>query len=124
MIGHSIGEYVAACLAGVFSLEDALRLVAARGRLMDEMPAGSDAGGAAVRSARRSRFLDARHLPGGGQRAGARACSPVRPRRSTAWRRELSREATATARRLHTSHAFHSRMMDPVVSAFVERVQR
>ena len=41
LIGHGVGEYVAACLAGVFILRDALRVIAVRGRMIEEMPAGA-----------------------------------------------------------------------------------
>ena len=120
MIGHSIGEYVAACLSGVFSLEDALSLVAARGRLMDEMPAGSMLA-APLSEAEAKPLLNAEiglaavNAPGFCVFSGP----TVAIDRLTS---HLSARGVQ-ARRLHTSHAFHSSMMEPVIPALVEQVQ-
>ncbi|MCP4657227.1 MAG: acyltransferase domain-containing protein, partial [bacterium] len=118
LIGHSIGEYVAACLAGVFSLEDALELVALRGRLMEAQPPGSMLGVALSEEEIAPRLGD-----------GLSLAAVNAPRRSVvsgpdaaieALRRELSAEGVS-ARRLQTSHAFHSAAMEPAVEPLVER---
>ncbi|KJE23036.1 polyketide synthase family protein [Frankia torreyi] len=121
MVGHSVGEYTAACLAGVFSLEDAVRLVAERGRLVQAMPAG----------AMLAVFLPERELTA---RLGDDLC--VAAVNSTGLcvasgpagavddlHRELTADGVA-CRRLRTSHAFHSPSMDDAVAPFVDLVRR
>ncbi len=121
MIGHSIGEYVAACRAGVFSLQDALALVAARGRLMAEMPAG------AMLSVP---LCEEEILPRLGADLSLAAVNAPRrtvvagpPEAIDALAGELQAEDVAT-RLLKTSHAFHSAMMDPVLERFRDEVAK
>ncbi len=121
MIGHSIGEYVAACLAGVFSLEDALTLVATRGQLMQQMPAG----------AMLSVNLSADNVqPFLGEKlslAASNSPSLSVVSGSVEAVEQLERQLEAKAivyRRLHTSHAFHSEMMNPIVHSFTEEVKK
>jgi len=113
MIGHSIGEYVAACLAGVFSLEDGLHLSAIRGRLMGEMPTGSMLTAAVAAGT----LL----LPTGLALAainGPEQCVVSGPTDTIEkFARELEKRAVP-CRLLHTSHAFHSAMMDPMLGSF------
>ncbi|HYO56183.1 SDR family oxidoreductase, partial [Archangium sp.] len=120
MMGHSLGEYVAACVAGVFSLEDALQLVAYRGQLMQKLP-----GGAMV-----SIHLPEKEVRGllgpGVSLAAVNApslCVASGPPEAV---EELEAELVRRKvehRRLHTSHAFHSEMMEPVLEAFAERMR-
>ena len=117
MLGHSVGEFAAACLAGVFSLEDGLRILAARGRLMAEVERGSMLSvrlPAAELRARLPEELDMASENGPSLCVVAGATEAV-----ARFAKELEAEGVAV-RELHTSHAFHSRMMDPVVARFRE----
>ena len=112
MIGHSIGEFVAAVLAGVFSLEDALGVVAERGRLMQQLPGG------AMLSVRLSEaevrpLLDARLSLAAVN--GPLLCVVSGPHDAVEGLEKVLSARGAVSRRLHTSHAFHSTMVDPVV---------
>jgi phthiocerol/phenolphthiocerol synthesis type-I polyketide synthase E len=121
MVGHSIGEYVAACLAGVFPLEDALALVAARGRLTQGLPSGSML----------SVFLSEEEIrPLLGDKLslavinGPSLCVVSGEKEAVeALEGQLSNKNIG-CRRLRTSHAFHSKMIDPITGAFTEQVKQ
>lgn len=115
LIGHSIGEYVAACLSGVFSLEDALALVAARGRLMQAMPPGAMLA-VPLPEAEAAEIV-------GGLLSIAAVNSPSSsvvsgPSEEIDRLEAQLRESGLDCRRLRTSHAFHSSMMDPILATF------
>jgi amino acid adenylation domain-containing protein len=123
MIGHSLGEYVAACLAGVFSLEDALELVAVRGALMQELPPGAML---SVELSEGELSSELETIPGLSLAAvnAPSLCAASGPEEAVAVLEERLAGRGVRVRRLHTSHAFHSAMMDSVLTAFAERVAR
>ncbi|MEA5621855.1 type I polyketide synthase [Nostoc sp. UHCC 0251] len=121
MIGHSIGEYVAACLAGVMSLEDALTLVAVRGRLMQEMPVGAmlsvSASAAEVKTfLNEDLALAASNAPSLCVVSGSYDAIDKIAEKLTVKGIEC--------RSLHTSHAFHSQMMEPMLEPFIAELKK
>lgn len=121
MIGHSIGEYVAACLAGVFTLEEALSLVAERGRMMQQMPAGSMLAVALPEAEVRTFMNDALDLAAVN---GDSLCVVSGPGDAVAQLEARLSAQSKFTRHLHTSHAFHSRMMQPLIEPFTALVKR
>ncbi len=121
MIGHSLGEYVAACLAGVFRLEDALALVAARGRLAERMPPGAMVG-VALPAAEAAALC-----------AGQLAVAAINGPRQTvisgpaaaveALTERLAAEGVRH-RRLRISRAFHSPLTESILETFRHEVAR
>lgn len=121
LVGHSIGEYAAATIAGVFDLDTAIKVVAMRARLMHAAPRGvmvavpisADAVGTYLTG---DVDLAAVNDPDGcvvaGTEADIRAFS------------DTLKQAGINARRVRTSHAFHSRLMDSMISEFTAFLSR
>ena len=119
VIGHSVGEYVAACIAGVFSLDDALLLVTERGRLMAALPAGGAMAAIFAPEADVAPAVAAR----GHDVSIAAINSAAQTVISGTGDAVASIAAKFFARgvrvqRLTVSHAFHSPLMDPMLDAF------
>jgi iturin family lipopeptide synthetase A len=125
LLGHSVGEYVAACFAGVFSIEDALMLVAERARLVQAQPGGVML---AVRQSEEEVAARLRSHPELSLAAvnAPNLCVVSGPDLAVAAFERACETERVASRRLTTSHAFHSAMMDPVVAPFTalfERIQ-
>ncbi|MFC0032420.1 SDR family NAD(P)-dependent oxidoreductase [Micromonospora chaiyaphumensis] len=114
MLGHSIGEYVAATVAGVLTLSDALRVVAARGRLMHSLPAGS------MLAVTLDEPAVADRLPAGLSVATVNGPGTCVVAGETALVEEFAAGLGGKnkSKLLRTSHAFHSPMMDPILDEF------
>jgi len=113
MIGHSVGEFVAAVLAGVFSLEDAVKVVAARGRLMQTLPSGAMLAvrlGEAELAPLMPATLALAAINGPALCVVSGSDDAIDGFERTLAARQI------VSRRLHTSHAFHSPMIEPIVA--------
>jgi len=119
VLGHSVGEYAAACIAGVFSLEDGLKLIAERGRLMQALPLD---GGMAAVFASEARVAEA--IAGHSDSLSIAAVngpeSIVISGRKTDLDEVVAKLSSEeiTAKLLQVSHAFHSPLMEPMLDEF------
>src|SRR6185312_7295206 len=121
LLGHSVGEYVAACLAGVMTLEEGIALVAERGRLLQELSGGAMLA-VALPEPEIAPWL----------RGGVSLAAVNEPARCVVSGPEVDVEDLARrlakqgvdCRRLATSYAFHSAMMDPELDRFAAAIAR
>ncbi|MDW9383068.1 SDR family NAD(P)-dependent oxidoreductase [Chryseobacterium sp. JV558] len=120
-IGHSIGEYTAACLSGVFGFEDALKLIIKRGELMSRLPSGEMIVCHIASSDVRKYITEEISL------AAINSDSNVALSGDFAAIERLS-EQLSTAKipfvKLKTSHAFHSHMLDPILADFLKELKK
>lgn len=121
LVGHSVGEFVAAVIAGVMKAKDALRLVAVRGELMQGQPPGG------MLSVRKPAAEIVPLLPPELSLAAENSpqlCVVAGPHDALRAFAELLGTREIPTRELHTSHAFHSQMMEPAVPPFLAEIQK
>ncbi len=121
IIGHSIGEYVAACIADVFSLEDALTILVTRAQLMQQLPRGT------MLTVELSETELQPMLDQDISLAAINApslCAVSGPEKAVEALQNRLTERKAEYHPLHTSHGFHSKMMVPILDKFTEQVKK
>ncbi|MEM1168616.1 MAG: type I polyketide synthase [Cyanobacteria bacterium P01_H01_bin.35] len=129
VIGHSVGEYVAACVAGVFSLEDGLKLIAIRARLMQELPAGGEMVSvlASESEVKEAIAKVSKKLPKSaidiGAFNGPNSIVISGESQAIASVCEQLKAMGAKTKQLQVSHAFHSSLMEPMLAEFEKVAQ-
>ena len=124
VIGHSIGEYTAACIAGVFSLEDAIKLVSIRGQLMQAVTESGFMAGVLTTEEKARSFIE-------GFENDVSIAAVNAPENVTLSGRKESLEKVLTRvkqekifiENLHITHAFHSIVMEPYVDTFLQKIK-
>lgn len=126
LTGHSIGEFVALTIAGAVSLQEALRIVAVRGHLMQSLPAGVGAMAAVLADEETVRYytqqtnglvdIAAINTP--------KAVTISGEKNAVAALVEAMKEVKIKSVPLTVSHAFHSHLMDPILERFMQEVAK
>ena len=115
MMGHSLGEFVAACLADVFSLEDALEIIAHRARLMSSLP-GGDMLSVKMGESELTGYLNSKVSIAAIN--GKNSCVASGPAEEISTLQEKLKKEGVLCKKLHVSHAFHSPMLDSIIEPF------
>jgi acyl transferase domain-containing protein/acyl carrier protein len=123
LMGHSVGEYVAACVAGVFSLEDGLKLIATRGRLMQQLPSGGVMVSLMASAARVTEAIG-EHLEVSIAAINGPESTVISGSEAAVQHVVTRLEADGIkTKALQVSHGFHSALMRPMLAEF-EQVAR
>lgn len=120
MVGHSMGEYVAACLAGVLSLDDALRMIATRARLVNELPQGAMLAVTLPENELLPLLTEDLSIS---LINGPNLCVVAGPIAEVGEFERLLNEKQIISRRVQNAHAFHSKMLTPIVKSFEQEVR-
>jgi acyl transferase domain-containing protein len=125
VIGHSVGEYAAACAAGIFSLEAGLRIIAGRGRLMQSLPGGGEMAAIFASEPRVLEAIDAcgNDVSIAAVNAPEQVVISGRGERVEQVLLHFERHGVRT-QRLHVSHAFHSSLMQPILDQFEQEARQ
>ena len=122
MIGHSLGEYVAACISGVFSLNDALRLIYVRGKLMQKMPKG-DMMSINISEGKLKELIGEYNVSIAAVNEKNNCVVSGTKEAIAEFNTRLDELGYAKVK-LNTSHAFHSYMMDPMIDSYLDELRK